>query len=214
MFRVILMAQWKWTRLLLLPAVVVAFALPFLSVQYADSSRPSWEVIRSSGEWSVWFAALAGAVGLLVGTSAWISDHRGGHVYALSLPVERWRYVLLRYGSGALLLAAPILFLWIGVLIATSSVELQVGLKAYPNALALRFALAVLVSYSIFFAISCGTSRTAGYILTVIGGVIIAELLLRAAGINAQLIDPFVSGVLDWPGPLEVFTGRWLLIDV
>jgi len=214
MFKVILMAQWKWTRLLLLPAVIAAFALPILSVQNADSSRPSWEVIQSSAGWSVWFGAFAGAVGLFVGTSAWISDHRGGHVYALSLPVERWRYVLLRYGSGALLLAVPIVFLWIGALLATSSVDLQVGLNAYPHALALRFALAVLVSYSIFFAISCGTSRTAGYILTVIGGVVVAELLLSAAGVNAQLIDPFVSGVLDWPGPLEVFTGRWLLIDV
>ena len=135
-------------------------------------------------------------------------------MYALSLPVERWRYVLLRYGSGALLLVAPILSMWIGALLATASVELQVGLNAYPNSLALRFALAVFLSYSIFFAISSGTSRTAGYILTVIGGVVIAELLLNAVGAPAQLIDPLLNGVLNWPGPLEVFTGRWLLIDV
>ena len=96
MFRVILMAQWKWTRLLLLPAVVVGFALPILSVQHLESSNASWNVIREAAAWSVWFAALAGALGLLVATSAWLSDHRGGHVYALSLPVKRWRYVLLR----------------------------------------------------------------------------------------------------------------------
>jgi hypothetical protein len=214
MFKVMLMAQWKWTRLLLLPAVVVGFALPILLVQHWDSSEASWYVIRESAAWGVWFAAFAGAVGLLVGTSAWMSDHRGGHVYALSLPVERWRYVLLRYGSGALLLVAPILSMWIGALLATASVELQVGLNAYPNSLALRFALATFVSYSIFFAISSATSRTAGYILTVIGGVVIAELLLNAVGAPAQLIDPLLNGVLNWPGPLEVFTGRWLLIDV
>ena len=214
MFKVILMVQWKWTRLLLLPAVVVGFALPILSVQHLDSSEASWYVIRESAVWGVWFAAFAGAVGLLVGTSAWMSDHRGGHVYALSLPVERWRYVLLRYGSGALLLVAPILSMWIGALLATASVELQVGLNAYPNSLALRFALAVFLSYSIFFAISSGTSRTAGYILTAVGGVVIAELLLNAVGAPAQLIDPLLNGVLNWPGPLEVFTGRWLLIDV
>ena len=33
MFKVMLMVQWKWTRLLLLPAVVVGFALPILSVR-------------------------------------------------------------------------------------------------------------------------------------------------------------------------------------
>jgi hypothetical protein len=214
MFKVILMSQWKWTRLLLLPAVVVAFALPVLSVRHADISRPSWEVIRTSAEWSVWFAALAAAIGLLVGTAAWVSDHRGGHVYALSLPVERWRYVLLRYGSGALLLVAPTLVLWIGSLVATASVDLQVGLRAYPNALAIRFALAVLVSYSVFFAVSSATSRTAGYILTVIGGVVVAQLLLTAAGANVELVDPLIHGITSWPGPLEVFTGRWLLIDV
>ena len=214
MFKVILMAQWKWTRLLLLPAVVVGFALPILSVQDLESSTASWYVIRDAAAWSVWFAAFAGALGLLVGTSAWLSDHRGGHVYALSLPVERWRYVLLRYGSGALLLVAPIAAMWIGALLATASVELQVGLNTYPNALAVRFALAVLVSYSIFFAVSSATSRTAGYILTVIGGVIIAELLLNAVGAPAQLIGPLLDGVWNWPGPLDVFSGRWMLIDV
>jgi len=214
MFRVILMAQWKWTRLLLLPAVVVGFALPILSVQHLESSNASWNVIREAAAWSVWFAALAGALGLLVATSAWLSDHRGGHVYALSLPVERWRYVLLRYGCGALLLAFPILSLWVGALLATASVDLQVGLNAYPNSLAVRFALAVFVSYSIFFAVSSGTSRTAGYILAVIGGLVVAELLLNAAGAGAQLIDPLLNGVMNWPGPLEVFTGRWMLIDV
>ena len=214
MFKVILMAQWKWTRLSLLPAVVVGFALPILSVQHWESSSASWYIISEAATWSVWFAAFAGVLGLLVGTSAWLSDHRGGHVYALSLPVERWRYVLLRYGSGALLLVAPIASMWIGALLATASVELPVGLNAYPNALAVRFALAVFVSYSIFFAVSAGTSRTAGYILAVIGGVVIAELLLNAAGAGGQLIDPLLNGVMNWPGPLEVFTGRWMLIDV
>lgn len=218
MFSAILFTHWKWVRFPLMFATIGGFALPILSVQRAgDPIEDTWRaalLLRSVESWSVWYSALAAGIGLLVATSAWASDHRGMHVYALSLPVDRWRYVLLRFGGGLLLLAPTVIALWLGAILAVAFVELPLGLRAYPSALAMRFALAALVSFGIFFAVSSGTARTAGYVLVVIIGVVAAHLLLNAAGAPVDLIERVLRGAVNWPGPLEVFTGRWMLIDV
>jgi ABC-type transport system involved in multi-copper enzyme maturation permease subunit len=214
MFRVILYTQWKWTRLALLPGVIIAFSLPILSVQgTGESTVASW-VLQSIRGWAVWFPALAVALALLVAVTAWREDHRGNHVYALSLPIERWRYALLRFAAGAVLLAAPIVALWVGSLIATAAASIPPTLRAYPNALALRFALAALVAYGIFFAISAGTARSAGYVLGAVAVVIALDVLLRAAGWEMSIGREVVAWLTRTPGPLTVFTGRWMLIDV
>lgn len=218
MFRVMLLSHWNWSKLLLMAAVVGAFTLPVLSVQEAGGQDPSqwgqWELLSSVQNWSVWYAALAAGLGLILGTSAWAGDHRGGHVYALSLPIERWRYVLLRFSVGAVLLMAPVVALWIGALVASSSIELPEGLRTYPTALAGRFCLASLLAYSVFFSISAGTARIAGYVLVVIGGIVVAQILLSTAGVNANPLSGLMDGLTSWPGPFQVFTGRWMLIDV
>jgi hypothetical protein len=214
MFRVILYTQWKWTRLALLPGVIIAFSLPVLSIQGSgDWGFASW-ALRTAGGWAVWFPALAAALGLLVAVTAWREDHRGGHVYALSLPIERWRYALLRFAAGALLLAAPIVALWVGSLIATAAASIPPTLRAYPNALALRFALAAFVAYGLFFAISAGTARTAAYVLGAVAVVIALDVLLKAAGVEMSIGSEVMAWLTRAPGPLTVFTGRWMLIDV
>src|SRR5712692_2265486 len=99
----ILYTQWKWSRLALLLTVLAAFALPVLSVQgvtQGDVSR--WEVremLVHFQSYGVAYPLLAAAVALLMGLTAWGPDHRGRHVYALSLPVPRWHYALLRFGA-------------------------------------------------------------------------------------------------------------------
>ena len=79
---------------------------------------------------------------------------------------------------------------------------------------AVRFALALFLAYAVFFAITAGTTRTAGYVLAIIGGIIVVQVLLEAAGVHVSLI-PFIGDrLILWPGPLEIFSGRWMLIDV
>ncbi len=214
MFRAILYTQWKWTRLALLPGVVIAFSLPVLSVQGAGDSRLPYWVLRGVGGYGVWFPALAAALGLLVAVTAWREDHRGGHVYALSLPVERWRYALLRFAAGAVLLAGPIVALWLGSLLATAAASIPPTLRAYPNAVALRFALAALVAYGLFFAVSAGTARTATYVLGGVAALIAFDVLLQAAGANVSVSREVWAWLTRAPGPMAVFTGRWMLIDV
>lgn len=218
MFSAILYTQWKWSRVGVVLTVVVAFALPVFTVQSAGTADPTrWDalmVLDAARSWSPWYAALALALGLLAATTAWTHDHRGKHVYALSLPIPRWHYVLLRYGVGAVLLMAPLFALWVGALLATATATIPPGLRVYPTALAVRFGLAVLVSYSIFFAISAGTTRTAGYVLSAIGALVVLDALFAVGNVEVELISPVFDRLVTLPGPFEIFTGRWMLIDV
>lgn len=217
-FRVILYSLWKWSRLVVTLGVVVGFVLPILSVQGASREATSplstGELLQTIQSWGVLYPVLAAALGLLVAIATWAPDHRGRHVHALSLPLPRWRYALLRFGAGLLLLVLPMLAVLIGAVLATKTATIPAGLQGYPVALAIRFALAVAVGYAVFFAVSAGTSRTAGIILAVLGVGIVVQVLAAAAGMDFSLMGPVQNAVLNWPGPLAIFTGRWMLIDV
>lgn len=218
MFRQILATQWKWSALVVLVLTMAGFAVPVLSVQgAAPGNEDPWQVpallsaVRDSG---VVYPLLASAAALLVALTAWAADHRGRHVYALSLPIPRWHYTLLRYGAGALLLAVPATGVLAGALLATGTATLPTGLHAYPIALATRYVLASLLAYSIFFAISAGTSRTAGYVLGTIAGLLVVQLAAALAGAEVSVVEWVLDRLLISWGPLEIFTGGWMLIDV
>src|SRR5256885_15219570 len=162
MFRVMLYSQWKWTRLIVGVGSIAGFGVPLVSVQGAAraDSNPlqAGELLQAVQSWGTLYPVLAAALGLLVAIATWAPDHRGRHVHALSLPLPRWRYVLLRFGAGAALLAVPVFAVSAGALLATWSATIPAGLQGYPGALAIRFALAVLVAYAVFFAVSAGTA--------------------------------------------------------
>lgn len=218
MFRVVLYGQWKWSRIIVILGTVAGFALPILSVQGATSDPASalkaGELLAIIESWGVLYPVLAATIGLLVAIATWAPDHRGRHVLALSLPLPRWRYVLLRFTAGLVLLVPPMLAVLAGALLASATATLPAGLETYPMALAVRFALAVAVAYAVFFAISAATTRTAGVILGIIGAVIVVQVVAGAAGISLDLTSPVQEVVMNWPGPLAIFTGRWMLIDV
>jgi hypothetical protein len=218
MFRAILYSQWKWSRLIVAVGTIAGFALPLVSLQgaaRADRSPLEAEALLHAVQaWGVLYPLLAAALGLLVAIATWAPDHRGRHIHALTLPLPRWRYVLLRFATGATVLAGPILGVSIGALIAVVAATLPPGLHGYPLALALRFALAALVAYALFFAVSAGTARTAGIILGVIGAVVVVQVFASVANVELNLADHLQMVLTNWPGPLAVFTGRWMLIDV
>ena len=218
MFRAILYTQWKWSRLIVVLGSVAGFALPIISLQGAarpDSSPLTpGDLLRTVQSWGVLYPVLAATLGLLVALATWAPDHRGRHVHALVLPLPRWRYVLMRFGAGAVLLAAPIIAVSAGALLATWTATIPVGLQGYPGALAVRFALAVLVAFAVFFAVSAGTARTAGIILALIGGLLLVQVLAQAASVDLDLVGTLQLVVLNWPEPVAIFTGRWMLIDV
>src|SRR2546422_7457488 len=131
MFRVIVYSQWKWSRLIVALGTVAGFALPIVSLQGAASADRSalgaGELLRAAQSWGTLYPVLAAALGLLVAITTWAPDHRGRHVHALSLPLPRWRYVLLRFASGVTVLAGPILAVLIGALLATAMASIPAG---------------------------------------------------------------------------------------
>jgi len=217
MFRAILYTQWKWSRLPLLLGVLAGFALPILSVQRVSQAGGYWQtraMLASVQAWGVLYPILGATLALLIAALAWAADDRGRHVYALSLPLPRWRYALLRFSAGLVLLAAPVVAVWIGGILATATVTIPTGLHAYPTMLAARFALAVFVMYALLFAISAGTVRMAGYVLIALGLVVVVEVIANAAGAHLSLLEQLLLALVVWPGPMDVITGRWMLIDV
>ncbi len=217
MFRALLATQWKWSKGALLLATLASFAVPMLSVRAGANSFAEMNVIDilfGMTSWGSIYAALAAAIGLAMAMISWAPDHAGRHVYALSLPVERWRYVVMRFAAGALTLSAPVLAVWIGALLAVAAVTLPAPLEAYPTGLAARFALAMLLAYALFFAVSSATKRTAAVILAVVAVLVTSETLAEITGLPLGGLQ-FVLQILTGDGGLlNVFTGRWMLIDV
>ncbi len=215
MFEAILRTQWKATRALALLTTLMAFALPLASLQVALNGSNPQEFVAAMQSWGGSYSVLAALLGLLGALAAWRPDHIGRHVYALSLPIPRSRYTLFRFGAGAAFLMPSIVALLIGALVVAASGAVPDGLHAYPIALTLRFALATIVSYALFFAIASSTPRTAGFIIAAMVGVIFAQyLLVVVADTGVNLLDPILNFLLYRPGILSVFAGRWMLIDV
>jgi hypothetical protein len=164
--------------------------------------------------WGVAYALLAGGAGLLMALIAWGHDHRGRHTYALSLPVSRARYVLMRLGAGAIFLAPPILAVLASSLIVAASGLIPNGLHAYPIALSLRFAFATLVAFTIFFAAGSASARTAAFVLGIIVALVLTQYLFSLLHIPYDVLGHAMDKVFSSPGVLSVFSGRWSLVDV
>jgi hypothetical protein len=217
MFRAILFTQWKWSRGLLALAAVALFSIPLMSIRggaFLFEELDARNVLLQMQSYGTFYAFGALALGLVAGLTAWSADHASRHVYALSLPVKRWRYTLLRFGAGATTLIGPVVALWLGAMVAVNTASIPLGLQGYPTALAFRFALGVLLAYSLCFAAGSTSPRIAGYVLTAIATVVAINVAIVTFTSHAGVLDPVLSVLFDRHGMLHVFAGRWMLIDV
>lgn len=219
MFTEILRAQWRGSRFALVFLAVLAFAAPLTTVYWGGDLASS-----GSDRVATWLSAaeriasllpyLALLVGVAAGFLAWAPDHAGRHVYALSLPVSRARFVTLRFAAGALIAVVPAAALLAGASIASFAVSLPEGLHAYPVQLTVRFLLATLTIYAIIFALSIATKRAQLLVAGVIGGVIVADILLAAWSVGVSVTATTLFWLTTWPGPLSILAGSWALFDV
>lgn len=213
MFRAILVTQWKWTRGIVLAGTMLGFAIPVASFQSARQGFGIYDFIGRMQSWGVGYALLAAGLGLTVALAAWRHDHQGRHVYALSLPVSRPRYALMRFGAGAVFLVPPIVAVLIGCLVVVAIGAIPSGLHTFPVALTLRFALAAGVAYALFFALGSATTKSAAIILGVIAALFFSQYLLEVIGVRYDLLSRIADFVFTSPGILSVFSGRWMLVD-
>jgi hypothetical protein len=219
MFKALMVVQWKWTKWAAMLATLVGFAIPIASAQSVAMARDSYMqeaayVVGVMQRFAVGYALLAAAVGLAFAVAAWSNDHKGRHIYALSLPVSRSKYAAMRFAAGAIFLLLPTLGVLVGCLIASIIAPIPAGLHAYPIALTLRFLLASGVAFAIFFAIAASTPKAAGLVLGGIASILIVAFILSAAEVKYDLLGHAGSFLFSEPGLLSVFTGRWMLVDV
>jgi ABC-type transport system involved in multi-copper enzyme maturation permease subunit len=215
-FKAMLRIQWKGSWHLVVALAVAAFALPLVSVRSGWPGTPA-NLPRFLTElelWGLFYPALAAVAAIVVAASIWISDRRGHHIYALLLPIPRWRYVLLRYAAGLALLAPIVLALWAGAVIATAGVDLPPGLRTFPHALTAKFALSLLLLFGVAFAVAASSTRALGISVRLLGLFIAAHIAVIMLRPGANLIWTVVTALATSPGPFAPLGGRWMLIDV
>lgn len=158
------------------------------------------------------FLALLGAFVLAV--YPWTVDAETKHVYPLSLPITWPRYVGMRFVAGALTLVLPAVALYLGGRLAVSMIELPPLLRSYAGALAVRWLLAAIVAYSLSFALQYLAGRRATVVaLLIVLGIVGLFAVLELAGAH-DVGDAIGRFLFEFPGPLGVFSERWVLIDV
>lgn len=223
MMRQMLALHWKAARWGLMPWVVAAFGVPFLIAGRIDtgpgaSNEALWQPVATL---SPLFPLMAVAAGATVALTAWSWDHRAGHVYALALPVTRWKYASSKFLAGLALAAIPAVSLAVGGAMAAGTVQLPDLVQAYPAALAFRFYLATLAAYGLLFALAAGTMRTAVIVLTVtVGGVVLGDGVVEFAARvvpaleGVRVTDLLIDVATRPASPFRVFSGNWFLFDV
>lgn len=217
MFRAMLWSQWRESRLAMVVLAGIAGAVPLLSLRGAGAVTDpwsSWDLLRATAQWGAAYPILALTAALALAVGAWWPDHRTKHVYALTLPISRVRYLLLRYGAGLTLMLAIAGVLAVSTLVATMRVSLPPLLHAYPAGITIRFFLAGVSAYTILFALNGLTPRMA----RIIAAAFLLLVLLSIAGDLASLGWNPLAGVVDALlspySPLAIFRARWMLIDV
>lgn len=218
MFKQMLYTQWKWAGWLIALSVVAAFAAPIVTVQRAGLVNPTMgdvvEMLQFQRNASPAYPVIAIGIGAFLAALAWAQDHRGKHVYALTLPIPRWYYALLRFGAGAVLLVPIIVALWIGALVATAASTIPEGLHAYPTVIGLRFALAIAMVYALVFAIAGGTEKTLRVGSGIFVAVVVFQIVTALLGFEMNILTKVFLPLFRWPGPFDILFGDWMLINV
>jgi len=217
MFRAILWCQWRESRLAVVLLGVLAFAVPIVSLRGAwlpTDPWTSWDLLRATAQWGAAYPVIALVAALVLAAGAWWPDHRGKHVYALTLPLARSRYLLLRYGAGLAWLGAITCALALGTMLATMRLTLPALLHVYPMGLTLRFFLAGLSAYTILFALNGLTPRMARILAACFLFLFIATVLSSLVSLGWNPLGAVVDALMGPYGPLAIFRARWMLIDV
>ena len=217
MFAQMLYTQWKWSRTELFVCVLAAFFVPTMIIRIGYTSEDVYavsNVLNIMGFAGAFFGILAALSALSLAWRPWVVDAALRHVGPLSLPVPWSSFVRLRFLAGATLLLAPTLAVWIGGIIATSTTPIPPTLHAYPGGVALRFLLASLVAYAAGFLLQYVAGKHAVRVAIVLVAIVaVIEKGASVLGYESVAVRAW-NALTTWPGPLSVFSVRWMLIDV
>ena len=218
MFSQTLYVQWKWNRDFLAFFTAVGFAAPLIIIWIAlphfGFTSPR-ELVSVGGAIGAVCGGIAAVAGMSVAWQGYNIDERGGHIYALSLPITRLRALWLRAASAAATLVLPAVGIWIGGMIAASQMNLPATLESYAGALAVRALLTSWLVHACIFALRYSAGRKTKAILGIlIAAVIVVVTLAAIAPSTREQIVRLGQLISSSPGPFGVLFGRWTLIDV
>jgi hypothetical protein len=211
MFTVILRQVWRDSRWMLLFLAACAVVIVRGAVHLAVAPPPVQEPERILVEtqfWGLMMPVLAFTAATLLSIITWWPDRRGWWVYALTLPVRRERYALMRAGAGGLVLGGLALAFAVTVAVCARGAVVPDGLQLYASGVILRFTLALLVSHALWTMFALVGRPVAWAVV----GLVVVAIGLELVGVHV------IGGILDaltgrW-SPLHVLSGRWMLIDV
>lgn len=229
MFVRTLEVHWKVLRWPLAIMAIVTFAGPLLWAGPASAALERWDPALAARFWNTGillndanqlFPFLAVAAGALAALGVWYPDHDGDHVLALSLPVSRARYVLVKFAAGFVLLLPVAIAFLAGALVAIAGLDLPDWLHAQPGRLTFRFLLGATVVYSLIFALAAGTIPTT--LKTLVALAVLAVLVpalplfVDASGSPwfLRATELLYHALYEWPGPFAVLSGGWSLFGV
>lgn len=226
-FLAFLRVHWSLTRQVWLGALVstvVAYALPHL---LPGRLVPEWARLDSDAALFLTAAPISGGVllvtSLVLGVAAsasWADEgSRNRGVYLMCLPMTRWHLAVIEYAVALTLIAATGLAVFLIGAVYALFVSLPDGLHAYPAAIALRVTGASLLITSVFFPLArisaLAQQSQANMTIVVVGsliGLILAVSLEALQVIN--ILEPMVEWAFGPSGPMHIFVGSWMLVDV
>ncbi len=215
----VIRVQWTRVRVTAVLVTLIVFTLPLTILRASDG--PVTDAMADVGGWlraasfvGRLFPVIAALYALYLGAAVWLDDMRGKHVYALTLPISRERYVVYRFLAGAVPVVLASVGLLLGGALAALIVHLPSGVHAYPLALAFRFLVATLVCYSVMFAVGVTTRRAATTLLAAIAVLLLSQLVAGVLDLSINPIGRTIDVLTRWPGPFAILTGNWSLFDV
>lgn len=220
MFRAVFYSQWKWARPIIVLGALIAGYIPVEALRSMPFKSADTYYIpalyQSVTIASVYYQLLALVVAVVVAISAWQADGQRQHVYAMSLPVPRWHFVLLRFGAGAALIGIVAVAVTLFGGVAAAVAPLPPMLHAYPVGLGLRFWLGALVPFSAIFALLASSPKRVRTIVVAFVVIVIVDMMLASVGVTQRpvILSSILDAVYSGRGPLAAFLSKWMLIDV
>ena len=216
MFNALLWLQWKSSRAWIVTAAVAVMALPVVSVvrEWPTDQSAMAQFLARLEAWSFFYPLLATTVGAAMASFAWRADRWSDFVYALTLPIARWRQVGYRFGAGLVWIAGVAALLWVSALLAVAVTPIPASLRSYPNAVALKFGLATMSVFTLGFAgLSLPERMKRGFVVMALA-LTVVQVAALLAGWDANWVVPLFEAIVGPTGPLGMLAGRWMLIDV
>ena len=217
MFAMMFRTQWRWTRAIVFGIAALALVFPTLArylLRSTGTVDPLAQILDGYNALGPLLGFLALLGPFVLAALPWTIDNETRHVYPLALPVEWSWWVGTRFVIGAITLLVPTIALYIGAVATVSVIELPQLLRAYHGALALRFLLASLLSYSASFALQYLAGRRATHVaVSILVGIMGLGLVAMLFG-QSDLVERAGEWIFVWPGPLALFVDPWTLIDV